>query len=67
MPKKKTDDEGYATFDVSAPVEPDPEPEVKCDNHPDVAGTTYTGGGAFRVNLCEACTPPWFKDKESAR
>lgn len=39
-----------------------PEDEVKCDNHPDVDARTYTGGGSYRINLCEACTPSWFTE-----
>lgn len=40
--------------------------EVKCDNHPRRKARTFTGGGAYSVNLCDECTPPWFKDEESA-
>lgn len=36
---------------------------VKCDNHPDRDAKTFTQDGAIEVNLCEECTPPWFKDE----
>lgn len=36
-------------------------PEVKCDNHLDREGKTFTGDGAYEIHLCEECTPPWFK------
>jgi hypothetical protein len=35
--------------------------KVKCDNHPDRDGTTYTPGAA-KVNLCDECAPAWFKN-----
>lgn len=35
---------------------------VKCDNHPDREGVTYSPGNAVKVNLCDECAPPWFKD-----
>ena len=43
------------------------EPEVKCDNHPDRAARTFTANNAIKVNLCEECTPPWFKNADAAR
>jgi hypothetical protein len=49
-------------------VQPDPEPEkapdqVKCDNHPDRDAVTYTLDGRIApINLCEECTPSWFKN-----
>lgn len=35
---------------------------IKCDNHPDRVGKTFTGGGAYEIHLCEYCTPTWLKD-----
>lgn len=40
----------------------EPKDSVKCDNHPDRDGHNFTGDGAFSINLCEECTPSWFKD-----
>lgn len=35
--------------------------EVKCDNHPARKARTFTGNGAYSLNLCTECTPPWFE------
>lgn len=37
---------------------------VKCDNHPQRKARTFTGGGAFKIHLCDECTPSWFKPEE---
>lgn len=39
--------------------------EVKCDNHPGRKARNFHGG-AYSINLCEECTPPWFKDEDAA-
>lgn len=41
--------------------------ETKCDNHPQRHGRNYTGNGAYSINLCEECTPPWFTDEDLAK
>lgn len=36
--------------------------EVKCDNHPSRKARNFTGNGAYSINLCDECTPPWFTE-----
>jgi hypothetical protein len=55
--------------EVAKNVEVSEEPKddgVKCDNHPGRKARTYTGNGAYEVNLCDECAPPWFKDEMSS-
>jgi hypothetical protein len=40
--------------------------DTKCDNHPGRKGRNFTGGGSYSINLCDECTPPWFKDESPA-
>lgn len=40
--------------------------DLKCDNHPYRKARNFTGGNAYSVNLCDECTPAWFKDEEAA-
>jgi hypothetical protein len=41
--------------------------DVTCDNHPGRKARNFTGGGAYSINLCDECTPPWFKNEDAAR
>lgn len=47
-------------------AEEDRSDDVKCDNHPHRKARTFTGGNAYVVNLCDECTPEWFKDEGAA-
>lgn len=49
--------------DNVAVAEEDRSDDVKCDNHPHRKARTFTGGGSYSVNLCDECTPAWFKDQ----
>jgi hypothetical protein len=40
------------------------EDDVKCDNHPQRKARNFTGNGAYSVNLCDECTPSWFKSED---
>jgi hypothetical protein len=37
--------------------------DVKCDNHPQRKGKTFTGGGSYKIHLCDECTPKHFNDQ----
>lgn len=55
--------------DVADNVETSEEPrsdDLKCDNHPYRKARNFTGGNVYSVNLCDVCTPPWFKDAEAS-
>jgi hypothetical protein len=47
-------------------AEEDKSGETKCDNHPQRKGRNFTGGNAYSINLCDECTPPWFKDEDAS-
>ena len=64
MPKNPVEKEVAANVAVA---EEPREDEVKCDNHPQRKARTFTGNGAYAINLCEECTPVWFKDPDEAR
>lgn len=49
--------------DNVAVAEEDRSDDVKCDNHPGRKARTFTGNGAYEINLCPECTPPWFEDE----
>jgi hypothetical protein len=59
-PKDPVEAEAKANAEVAAEDRSD---DVKCDNHPGRKARTFTGGGAYSVNLCPECTPSWFKDE----
>lgn len=43
----------------------DEEKQAKCDNHPHRNATTFDQGGAIvPINLCEECTPEWFRSDD---
>lgn len=50
--------EAEANAEVAAE---DKSAETKCDNHPGRQGRNFTGGGSYSINLCDECTPKWFK------
>lgn len=62
-PTAPTKEERESNLETS---EEDKSAETKCDNHPQRYGRNYTSGGAISVNLCDECTPPWFKDEEAS-
>jgi hypothetical protein len=59
-PKDPAEVEAKANAEVAAEDRSD---DVKCDNHPQRKARTFTGGGTYSVNLCDECTPSWFKDE----
>ena len=32
-----------------------------------LSSSVFSGNNAYLVNLCDECTPPWFKDEDAAR
>ena len=61
MAKSPEVKEAEANADAAAQ---DKSAETKCDNHPQRQGRNFTGGGSYSINLCDECTPPWFRDAE---
>lgn len=55
--------ENRRTEEESTPQESGKDDSVRCDNHPDREGRTFTGGGVYEIHLCDECTPSWFKDE----
>lgn len=60
------DPDKYVEKKVTQAASEEKSDDVKCDNHPDRKARVFDGGGGFRVNFCDECTPPWFKTEDSA-
>lgn len=58
MAKDPVVKESEANAEVAAEERSD---ELKCDNHPYRKARNFTGGGSYNLNLCDECTPSWFK------
>lgn len=37
--------------------------DIKCDNHPGRKARNFTGNNSYSLNLCDECTPAWFKNE----